>query len=262
MNVMQCWCLSMMHLHRRSDFNQPCRLVICIWLVLDKRLGTMPVNSAAGYIHFLMGEKASLNLIFHRSFYLIGSAFIQSTVTDGVTIGHPTCCIHDCDIPLESVKNRYCPIYRAQDRICVVTTCSNPAEVEYRTCNVKEHRELEDFNVTRNKAMFQLKQQLARLKTSQPRDSIPDTLPTSGPAGIPATTPATFDDEEVVLDKDGICDGKPEEGNKTLRARFGRKRTHNEELCVASCGVILGRATFYGSEAPNGVRVHETLFVY
>ena len=71
--------------------------------------------------------------------------------------------------------------------------------------------------------MFQLKQRLARLKTSQPHDSIPDALPTSGPAGIPATTPATFDDEEVVLDKDGICDGKPEEGNKTLRACFGRK---------------------------------------
>ena len=127
---------------------------------------------------------------------------------------------------------------------------------------MKEHRELEDFNATCNKAMFQLKQRLARLKTSQPRDSIPDALPTSGPAGIFATTPATFDDEEVVLDKDGICDGKPEEGNKTLRARFGRKRTHNEELCVASCGVILGRATFYGSEAPNGVQVRETLFVY
>jgi len=127
---------------------------------------------------------------------------------------------------------------------------------------VKEHRELEDFNVTRNKAMFQLKQRLARLKTSQPRDSIPDTLPTSGPVQISATTPAIFDDEEVVLDKDGVCDGKPEEGNKTLRARFGRKRTHNEELCVASCGVILGRATFYGSEAPNGVRVSEILLVY
>jgi hypothetical protein len=40
---------------------------------------------------------------------------------------------------------------------------------------------------------------------------------------------------------------------------FGRRRTHNEELCVASCGVILGRATCYGSEAPNGVRVCLTI---
>jgi len=67
-----------------------------------------------------------------------------------------------------------------------------------------------------------------------------------------------FDDEEVVIDSAGVCDEKPEQGNKSLRARFGRKWTHNEELCVASCGVILGRATFYGSEAPNGVRVSVT----
>jgi hypothetical protein len=78
------------------------------------------------------------------------------------------------------------------------------------------------------------------------------------------------DDEDVLLDENGvsslgfgqdeaaflnICDGKPDTGNRTIKARFGRARTHNEQLCVGSCGVILGRATFYGSEAPNGVRV-------
>jgi hypothetical protein len=76
-------------------------------------------------------------------------------------------------------------------------------------------------------------------------------------------------DEDVLLDANGIsapsfgqeasilniCDGKPDAGNRTIKARFGRARTHNEQLCVGSCGVILGRATFYGSEAPNGVRV-------
>ena len=44
-------------------------------------------------------------------------------------------------------------------------------------------------------------------------------------------------------------------GHRKVFARFGRRRTHNEELCVASCGVILGRATFYGAEGPNSVRV-------
>ena len=37
--------------------------------------------------------------------------------------------------------------------------------------------------------------------------------------------------------------------------RFERHHTDNEEFCVVLCGVILGQATFYGSEAPNGVRV-------
>jgi hypothetical protein len=84
------------------------------------------------------------------------------------------------------------------------------------------------------------------------------------------------EDEDVVLDANGVCndeplpdlvedvntcDGKPETGNRKIRAQFGRKRTHNEQLCVGSCGVILGRATFYGSEAPNGVRVRFYTFI-
>lgn len=48
---------------------------------------------------------------------------------------------------------------------------------------------------------------------------------------------------------------KSDKGNAAPRARFGRRRTHNEQLCVATCGVITGRATFYGSEAVSGHRV-------
>jgi hypothetical protein len=131
----------------------------------------------------------------------------------------------------------------------VVTTCSEHAEEGHQTCSLKEHRELENFNSEKNKAMFQLKERLARLRTSQPRESIPDASDVIG------------QDEEVLIDNDGVCDRKPEEGNRTVRARFGRRRTHNEELCVASCGVILGRATFYGSEAPNDIVVSQILLL-
>lgn len=110
-----------------------------------------------------------------------------------------------------------------------------------------------------NKAMFQLKHRLARLKTSQPQTSIP--TPSNHPTFDESINPELLLDEEIEVDANGVCDGKPEKGNKALRARFGRKRTHNEELCVASCGVILGRATFYGSEAPNGVRVCHVLVI-
>ena len=40
-----------------------------------------------------------------------------------------------------------------------------------------------------------------------------------------------------------------------VRAQFGRKRTHNEEIIVAPCGVIIARATFYGAEAISSVAV-------
>ncbi|KAF9539067.1 hypothetical protein CPC08DRAFT_771030 [Agrocybe pediades] len=174
--------------------------------------------------------------------------YIRATVTDGVTIGRPTCSVHDCDIPLDSVKDRYCPEHLDQDKQCAVTSCTLSAEPHHRTCSIREHRALEDYNSEQNKAMFQLKRRLARLKTSQPRDAVPDSELGDAP----------FNDEEVLIDKNGDCTDKPDEGNRSLRARFGRRRTHNEELCVATCGVILGRATFYGSEAPNGVRTFWT----
>ncbi|KAF7289811.1 hypothetical protein MIND_01355400 [Mycena indigotica] len=106
--------------------------------------------------------------------------------------------------------------------------------------------------VTDGKAMFQLKRRLERLKISQPHSSMPGDNPTSTSDGLEGT--GADEDEDVVIDENGVCPDKPETGNQSVRARFGRRRTHNEELCVASCGVILGRATFYGSEAPNGVR--------
>ncbi|KAJ7125515.1 hypothetical protein C8R43DRAFT_1090555 [Mycena crocata] len=160
-------------------------------------------------------------------------------------------------------------------KTCVVTDCKRDADKGFRTCSLPDHRALESYHYLQGKAMFQLKHRLERLNVSQTHDSLsaghsrplhirmsdeldgdllPDLIdPTDGDdeelEGLGAA-----EDEDVEIDANGICDGKPETGNRSVRARFGRRRTHNEELCVASCGVILGRATFYGSEAPNGVR--------
>jgi hypothetical protein len=71
-------------------------------------------------------------------------------------------------------------------------------------------------------------------------------------------------EEEVLVNKTGTvldeCNQKPKEGLRKVFTRFGRRCTHNEELCVASCGIILGCATFYGAEGPNSVRV--SLFIH
>jgi hypothetical protein len=92
--------------------------------------------------------------------------------------------------------------------------------------------------------MFQLKRRLENLRM-QPTESITSSHESSGLA----------EDEEMEVNLNAGCNGKPESGNRQVKVCFGRRWTHNEELCVASCGVILGRATFLGSEAPNGVRV-------
>ncbi|EIW53439.1 uncharacterized protein TRAVEDRAFT_174254 [Trametes versicolor FP-101664 SS1] len=49
------------------------------------------------------------------------------------------------------------------------------------------------------------------------------------------------------------CPEKPAVPKRTLRAMFGRRRTHNEQLIVRPCGVIIRRETFYGSESVRQV---------
>jgi len=170
--------------------------------------------------------------------------------------------VHDCPEPLPHVKKRFCQLHSHLEACCAVTKCDNDAETGFRTCADPNHRKLETYYYEQGKAMFQLKHRLERAKISQTHDSLPRNLASAGDNDgdendddIGEGSGVQGDDDDILVDKDGICDGKPESGNKSVRARFGRRRTHNEELCVGSCGVILGRATFYGSEAPNGVRV-------
>jgi len=66
------------------------------------------------------------------------------------------------------------------------------------------------------------------------------------------------DDDGIIIEAENMaleCDGKSEQGNKKLRAYFGRRRTHNEQIIMRPCGVIVSRATFYGSEAISAVNV-------
>lgn len=54
---------------------------------------------------------------------------------------------------------------------------------------------------------------------------------------------------------EACCESKADGIPQKLKMRFGRWHTHNEELCVMSCGMILGQVTFYGAEGLNGVQV-------
>ncbi|KAK7689517.1 hypothetical protein QCA50_007309 [Cerrena zonata] len=169
---------------------------------------------------------------------------LRSVVIDGVTLGHPCCSVHNCMIPLASTQDHFCPTHRDHARICVVTNCDKPARLGAQTCTELAHSALEEYYNQQGKAMFQLK---LRLERARARNE-------SGP---PSESPATVSEADVMSDVTSdmlACGGKPDAGNRQLKARFGRRWTHNDELCTASCGIILGCTTFYGSEAPNGVR--------
>lgn len=148
---------------------------------------------------------------------------------------------------LPSVKSRFCQEHESRNRECCVVTCLAPSSDGFQTCADPAHRKLESRANEQNKAMFQLKRRAAR----------GEAIANAGKSSLNVL------DEDVVGDAEDSqaaeCTSKPGQGNRTFKAYFGRKHTHNEELAVASCGIILGRATFYGSEAPNGVRVSATV---
>nr|GAT59356.1 predicted protein [Mycena chlorophos] len=200
---------------------------------------------------------------------------VRSTVTDGVTVGRPCCGQHDCKGRLPNVKRRYCEQHQDKVRNCAVLTCTGRVSDGYRTCDDPDHRWIETYYEMQGKAMFQLKHRLRRAQASQPNDAL-SAGTSSSAAPLRHRGGDEFDenededelegdgmhaDEAVEISSDITCNGKPDTGNRTFKASFGRNRTQCEELCVSCCGVILGRATMVGSEAPNGVlEFWETIF--
>lgn len=126
--------------------------------------------------------------------------------------------------------------------------CARRADANHTTCSDPEHRKLEIRGVEAHTAMFQLRKRLERLKIYHP-DGEED-----GESGVDDGSKGLSTGEVTEITSDDHPD-KPDGGNTKLRARFGRRRTHNEQLCVSTCGIIFGRMTMYGSEGVNGVRV-------
>lgn len=273
-------------LHRKLDVYDPrSRRAIFAWLVPVKRSGTTFAISAAISIATTTASGVSRFDNFPFTYLIANLVYLRSNVTDGLTMGHFCCTVHNCQNRLHSVKDSFCPEHQPLKKQCCVTACTATAEVGFRTCSITEHRDAELYHYQRGKAMFQLKDRLQRAKGSTPADSFPpprdDSSPTSSRlSGSQFETtalgtdllPVAFDIESpwettmsrpngsytaaVDSDDDGeteyVCEGKSPNGNKVIKAFFGRKSTHNEQLSIYSCGVGAGRASFFGSEARFG----------
>ncbi|KZV59052.1 hypothetical protein PENSPDRAFT_596144 [Peniophora sp. CONT] len=122
--------------------------------------------------------------------------YLRAVVTDGVTVGRPCCGVHDCQGQLPTLQHRFCLEHEKLEDQCCVVGCEADAEDDYMTCDIPEHRALE--------------------QDDEDEDEV---------------------EEEVEVDAGGDCTGKSEP--KGPRARFGRRRTYCEQLCVATCGVAL-----------------------
>ncbi|KAJ7051020.1 hypothetical protein C8F01DRAFT_1343341 [Mycena amicta] len=160
---------------------------------------------------------------------------IHVVVIDGITIGHPCCGVLHCPTLLSNNRDRYCPEHASLDDICAVEGCEEPAEHGYRTCADGDHRHLETMHKKRDKAMFQLRTKVARSGVSNPENVFEAEI-----------TAEEYEEMDIPV---GDCPAtKNPEGNRKIRALFGRRKTHNEQIIVRPCGVIVARATFFGSE--------------
>ncbi len=135
--------------------------------------------------------------------YIHSLGLFQAVVTDGITLGRPCCKEHNCPNELPNNRAHWCLAHSHLAAECVVVACKKPAETGYHTCSIPEHRALEATQNEKNKAFFQLRQQLKRQlhDTSQLADSVGE---------LPAID---WEDEDV---------HKSDKGNTQPKARFAR----------------------------------------
>ncbi|KZV82042.1 hypothetical protein EXIGLDRAFT_627600, partial [Exidia glandulosa HHB12029] len=147
-------------------------------------------------------------------------------VIDGITVGHPCCSFTNedqgpCREPLRQSKDRYCPSHLHLMQKCAFRDCSKPRQQGFQTCTSKEHRATEEALPKPGASIFQLKD---RLHLTSEAAAARKADKKSGQHGA----------------------------NKKGKAVFRRTWTHNEQLAVRPCGIVISRATMYQAEAVSG----------
>ena len=173
---------------------------------------------------------------------------VRAVVSDGITIGHPCCNVVHCMEPLVNKRDRFCPGHEHMEKICSVEGCNRPVLEGYLTCDDSDHLAIFKTYQKRNGANFQLKSRLERTTVSKPPD---EDIADHHATGVAP-------DEGI----EEACPQKPDGGNRRLRARFGRRQTHNEQLIVRPCGMIIAHTTFYGSETVPQTVVSSIIFLH
>jgi hypothetical protein len=162
-------------------------------------------------------------------------------VINGVTVGCPCCAVHNCKTRLESNRHHFCPKHSAQNSICAIVGCDSPIVQDSRTCSDPRHQEVEQIHREWGQARFQLQDRLQRARIAHPNDAV---------AEESNSTSVDIDTEEFEINSSQESSQK-----ERIRAQFGRRWTHNEQIIVTPCGIIIARETFYGAEGVGSVVV-------
>ena len=173
---------------------------------------------------------------------------LRAVVTDGVTLGHPCCGEHNCPNPLVNNRRRFCKAHAHRETECTIKGCSQPVGhgPNRLCCDISEHRDQDIQHAELNASLRLLARRLLdHTKKHDPQDE--------GQGAEEAVSAALEMVDVLQAEEDPVL--KSDEGNRTTKAQWGRKATHNEQLVVYSCGMIAARATMFGAEAITGVKV-------
>ena len=134
----------------------------------------------------------------------------------------------------------------------MVVECHSPTSPNSRVCSDPQHQQVEKIHHERGQARFQLREHLQRACVAHPNDAVAKE--------VSFAELIDTDDEEEEFEIPIVH--HPEAApKKRIRAQFGRKRTHNEQIIVAPCGMIITRETFYGAEGVASVVVSKYIFI-
>ena len=170
---------------------------------------------------------------------------IRAGTTDGVTLGHPCCEKTNCQIPLASMKDRFCPVHQHSVSECSVIHCEQPAEPNFLTCSTPTHRaEEEKMHKKKESAFDDLSRRLSK-------DNVPQTR-SKRRGRRPGYLLA---DSGAVEELDLSSTNNTKKKGPHLRLRTTRKWTNNEQLFILACGTIVARSTFFSAEGVSSVAV-------
>ena len=182
-----------------------------------------------------------------RALIIRATACLSACVMDGVCVGHPRCQVYHCTRGLRSPRDRHCEAHRNLDTVCAIAGCKEACTDGKRTCSAPNHRSVEEERRQRGRALVELKRRLEARNVASSIRALPEK----------ESTFAVLDDPDL--------DDPPETSNvagkasKTQRCQpkttLTCRWTHNEQLLVRPCGVIVSRATFFEAESLPNARV-------
>lgn len=187
----------------------------------------------------------------------IAKETVSSVVMDGVSVQRPCCGSHNCKNPLPTNRHHFCTQHSHLKNICAIVDCNQPIISGKHACSDPVHQDVERVHTERGQAQLQLKERLKRAQVTHPNDALAQD---SGLAADDGVEDVEFD----VLNNGRVVPSTVESsGMKKIRAKFSRNWTHNEQLIICPCGIILARETFYGAESVSSaaVKLHFYLFI-